>query len=536
MDLDSVIINSLTMSGAGKTYDITDFSASWAIDRVPQARCRVITGQGVLGSTKNVEWEDPDPGKLWTIKVKTSDGTETLFKGYILSVAESERLSPMGSKVSLLVTLGAEAVVLSSLQSASYSYWDLEALDTQESSTRQRPVINSRYRALAMSLASIMDEPETRKDVQALTGYGEVKSYDALNKYIISMAAYMHDWVTLGEGTYKISDFFKADRDIAFKPEDSGFSKTDNFNALITTSMGLAYQKMWQSGSVWSAVVGTARMFYLSVIPRKNNTVEIVPTFAWLKKPHITISNSLILGVQDTTNKSKLLYAPDQVRVVSHLPMNSNGAKASSAGMYVGLYPEEQGADKGKTVSMSIPDWLAEHVKSEFDDVPADKKTRVKSGEKPDEKRDELSTNQRNLESTADSLAKVFYAQRKSADRTVSLRIPWNRFSMINSLGYVAKIPNLSLYITSDKQTLYGMVQSVGLTISRSATGGTASMNINISHVRDEASNTKFGLDDNPLYSFDFASGASKIKSAVGLGGGSGVSLGDRLKPGGGDR
>ena len=544
--LDSVNIKKITLSGGGKTYDVANFSCQWSLNAVPRAQCRIITGQGVIGASGTVEWENPGTDVLWTIKIQTegtSSANGNIFRGYIIGVGETEKLSAYGNRIAVMVTLAAEAVLLSSINSSSYVYWNLETNDTAEAAFKTAPV-QSDKNAMEQSALSVLRSNSDK--ISELTGFSDISksATDKLQEFLIGASAYYHSHGTLGTSNVKISDYFKTDRNIQFRPEATGFSnaKEQGFSSL-TETMANVFATKWAGSSVWGSLLGTARIFYISMVPRINK-IELVPLMPWLKKEHLIIGADSIIGLSETTDVATLLYTPTNVRVISHLPSYTNKSNKKAPAKIIGVYPDIDESKKaqatGRIATVSMPAWAALHLERYFRNTPSKPtetgKNKYVKPRTPDQKQPEKLMNDsiqkhKKMVDSVTAFAKMAFADMHNAQQLLKLRVPWNRFGYISALGYVAKIPNLSTFANKEAQTVYGMISTVTLTVSRTATAGSAEMRVLLSHVRDEATNEELGLDEHPFYNFPYEKGLSSLGLNKGVRKSSDLNLDSRLRP-----
>jgi hypothetical protein len=306
---------------------------------------------------------------------------------------------------------------------------------------------------------------------------------------------------------------------------------------MLNEIIGMVYHKKWATSNLWAAILGVCRYFYLSIAPKLDSSVEIIPSLAWLKEPATRIPRNSILGITDKTNQAGILYTPDQVAVFTHPVTTTKGGKSSTQlGVLVGEYPPIADLSKngvGVRKSVSLPKWLEPLITSELVSDPARNKgestkdnkyhkVRQKSQKKKEVDRAEKEANESKIGGAVSDFAKLYFATYSSATRSLQVRVPWTNIDYVNKVGSNVSIPDLSGFSGGSSQELHRLLASVTLQLAVTSSGGRAALALEITHVRDKASNDKFALDEHPFYTFDSDSGNSSD---------SGVDLGDRLGP-----
>jgi hypothetical protein len=565
-DLDSVKITSLMLSSVSESatdenvsYDLSAFQCKWTLDTIPTAYCTIILGQDVLNGGAEVEWENPEPGGEWEVSCTASSfdkpgslsgsTTEILFSGYILSYNESDNLTPYGTAMSITIALAGLPVILSTIESSAYTYWGGPVMVDNKEGEEKGAKAAVKFNIFSKDISAMLINDSVLKRINALTGYNlppVTAAQGQLNQLLIGVAAYQYDIASEGEEVVTISDYFKADRKIGFKPDATEEAQSNKYDSVVSVSLAKAYMDLWTGASVWDAILGAARMFYLGIAPRRDGRMEIMPVTPWLLEPHFKIPRQAILGMEDSTELGQLLYSPDSVMVMAPLPNDKNALDPGSTGRYKGTYPDvaelKKKKPKGRVAKINLPYWASHHTLREQVSSPAPD-TAPKDGPKPrttdqakkqaqDTKDAELRTFNK-TKNTVTAFAQLYWAKRKNANRGVQIEVPWNRIALIDTIGYVVEIPDLSKYSDRAKQTIYGMIAGVTLKISRSATGGAAVMKVNLTHVRDKDTNDAYALKSNPFFSFDFASEATQLSQDIGIVKSTELNLDSRLGPAG---
>ena len=262
--------------------------------------------------------------------------------------------------------------------------------------------------------------------------------------------------------------------------------------------------------------------------------IELVPLCAWLKDPHLTIPKTAILAFRDETNMANVLYKPDTVKVISHLPAVTNASNTKNAARSIGIYPESTGdSPTGKMATVSMPTWAAVYLERDFKNkLYKPEKGKGCNTPRLDDQASSSSTKEEatkaaeDMEDSVTAFAKMAFAEMSNEAQSVTVKIPWTNFGMIDNLGYVAELPDM---INEASGKLYGMVQRVRLRIGRSATACTAEMYVHLSHVRDDSANDALGLSQHPFYDFDYDSG---VKPLTGIKSSGELNLKSKLGPG----
>jgi hypothetical protein len=149
-------------------------------------------------------------------------------------------------------------------------------------------------------------------------------------------------------------------------------------------------------------------------------------------------------------------------------------------------------------------------------------KVRQMSQKKKEVDRAEKEANEEKLGGAVSDFAKMYFATYSNASRGVQLKVPWTNLHYVDLIGSNVSVPDLSEFTGGTPQELHGLLTGVTVRLVIGSSGGSALMGLDITHIRDTASNDKFALDKHPFYTFDNDSGNSSD---------SGVDLGDRLGP-----
>ena len=522
-------IHSLKLQGpsSGQEYDLASVSCSWAVNGIPSATCRVLTGRRVLGDKGLVEW-DSNPGtrgQLWTIRLRTSARDEQLFTGTIAGVSQTQGSSAHGSRVILQVTLVGPAAKLARMNAAAYLYWNMDNKIDGKQARRISPLL-SRHRMGASDIRTTLTTPSQTNAVKELTGFESWDPDSEMQRFLLAFAAYVHDKAsTEADLDFRLVDYFKSDVDIAFAPATGRSIDKTAAKYRLSDTLNSAYMTKWSTSSLWEAILGACSTVWVSVVPLLDGRMELVPLLPWSAKADLEIGAALVLGLKDTTDGSNLLYAPEQVRVKAYIPQDTHAtAGDAKEGVAMGVYPPDSTAGtEGKIMQVNIPSWLAaydrlsptEPVSAPVGAPAAGGDTILKRTEaqrEPEQAHAEQAATDKQLPTLTEQLAKMYYAQYNSASRSITLDLPWHQFRLVQALGAVAKLDGLDLYGVRGSLSFYGMVNAMTLDISRGSGEGRAGLQVQLTHVRDSGANARYGLESNPVYAFDMA---ARIGSAA---------------------
>lgn len=514
MSLETTSVSKLYIKGESSgRYDLATLNVVWALNRIPTAQGRVITGMGVLGSKTTKIWSNPDPTELWEVWMEDAAGSKTkLLSGYVLAVSEDESPSAHGSGVHINVSIAATPVMLSSAQAAAYGYWNVDEGVTINAGA-SKPLVTAKSNALLNSVASVIADGTKR--IKELTGYDvKVTVPTNLEEFLIGAAALFHDKHTASED-FQISDYFRTVNHVDFK-ETSGVKDAKQ---LVTVAMAKAYLRKWATASVWAALTGTCQMMSLSIAPKLDGSLEIMPALAWLKKPAVEIAPSAVLGLSDNTDQGGLLYTPDEVVVTSKLPDRYGGTKGAG-NWKVAAYPDEKDVEelaRGRVATVGLPFWAEPYMLRHYQNNKGKGKGDGKLADGAKDKKAETKTEKAKVAEAVPNVcvdyAKLCFAQRKNARSSLSLKMPWNRLQLVDAIGSTAVVKDLSTYADRKEHDVFGMIQGVSLSLSKTIDSGSAFLTVRLSHVRDKDANDKWGVDDHPFYKYNYDNAAVKAAS-----------------------
>ena len=506
MNVEGSRINSITLTGAGKSFGVAEFGLRWGLGNIPVLACTLATGAALDGGDP-VKWEGYDPDTEWTLEMDSDEFKGELFKGVVSSV--STRMSPSTVKGSAAIslTLSGSASRMRQLSSSRYTYISRNVDVTADRAGR--PVIQAGKQALFSTVANLMTGAENVKRIQELTGYSgiDLSSRDDLGKFAVAMAAMLHDGLTGGEVLDPpISSYFDTSDKVAFRPDAVGTATTDKtFGFLITKGMVEAYYGALQGASMWDALQAALGKFFLTTVPTLDSKIRILPIAGWLDAEE-TLDMEYVLATHGSSSPKR--YTPDMVEVVSALPSRSNAVKkVKGSPVFIGLYPDLDTIDGTgvlRKARVVLPSWAAVHLRREFGNRASDDKkkgSRTKDGETPDKTKADTASAESKLGDICSNYAKAYFAKAANAQATMELSVYWGRFDeYVGRLGKVAKITIPQSTYIGGPITRYGMIESVALDGRLSGDGGSMTTVVSLGHVRDEAVNKKWALKEHPFY------------------------------------
>jgi len=502
--MEQASIKKLQLTGA-QTFDLAAINLTWQIGSMVSAVCRPILGRGVWGKDTPA-FENPDPTQIWTITLETDGGTEELFKGYLYGVTEDETASVTGNRATIVLQLMGEAARLKALKASNYRYW--KNSDVPHVSNVFRSTYGIANFVQKSSKPFLFFKGDYWDDRKA-----EYTKLEQIQNMFISVAQILQDKVN---APADIRQYFDLEREIKVK---TVFRRGPVSTDYLLFDMQKKYTEQWASTSIWDSLKKVLKYYFLDLVPRRNGLIEIVPLMPWLREPQITLAADAILGIKEKTQSDNLLEAPDAIFVVVEQYGVNNSAqntgkrtangRVRTAEMYVSWPPrkvlkEDEGG--GKAVIVNIPPWIADKARSHYVNKKGNT-TKTEANEKKSTALEEKKkADEANLE-VGEAVAKTYFSMHTNEYVTLSVAVPWNRFELIDSLGYVITIPDLTtLQHGAEKKTLYGLVSAVTLSINLSPAAATASMNLSLSHIRDENTNadTNMTLTEHPIYDFDY--------------------------------
>lgn len=472
MRLDTSYISSLVLEGSdGTTYDVVGCQLTRTLNQIPTAQ--IILGLGYNIKSRRVQRlrdSTGDPKTIWTLVLDGSVSRE-LITGYIVSLAKDTTMASSGSQARVKIQLTAEAGRLPGMSAQGHVFWpEGTKLPT------------------ATSLAD-----EELKEIVFQTPFANVsKALDNIlfpendiGKGMVDVLGYIYEnWTGIKGSAETIQGYFQLPSVVQLQQVYVPGSRERILEMLLTKTF-----RKWHSSNIWDTLRAYCRgQFFLNIVP-SGTSFDIIPAFPWKKEPEQVISGADVLRAADTTSTGALVQEIDAVFV--SLPDGNNMAQ----------WPLDAGEDalSGAARVISIPEWLEDSLEADYiSDKDLSRQRRILVD------RDVLEQRQQQItasnQSVAEALAKTFFSEAKNASAQMSLRLHWSRLELMDLLGYVIKVDNLSNQITGDKGAVYGMVSSVQFGASSSQNGSSAQLNLVISHLRDDALNEEYGLDQHPIY------------------------------------
>ena len=505
-------IKSMYLTIGGVKYALKQLSINWALDSIPTARCVLALGLTYDSSMTPVgrsEWKGlEDNNALATVVFdSTTTGKLTVFEGYVMPISKQRLNSPYGTKTSLILTLMGKAVKLESYKAAAYIYWDQQNADVKLSYVINRPVLQTKLSPISTNIATDLMSAQNKAEIKRVTGVTELDANSSLQKFILAIASYFQNTVTQGVDTVKAVDYFDVSKNISFIPETTSAQKVTKPEELLSMVIGNIVMSKWSSTSLWQLIVNICSYIFLSIKPKLNGDMQIIPSIAWDRNATYTFTNSMVLNMTSSENLKVLQTAPDQVLVCSYVKTTNEGsASGKGVSLSQGMYPpySEMGA-KARVKTVSIPNWLVPHLLEDRSPPAAAKNkqnAKTKAQEKAEESRANKDKAKGSMQAIADKYAKMYFAKYSNAAARVDITVrPKLLADVVENIGSVVKIAAITdnPSIGSDP-AMYGLLSSVNFSAAISPGGGQVKLGVSVTNIRDEAQNASLGLDGHPFY------------------------------------
>ena len=469
-------ISSITLSGAGRTFQVLYCQVVRSVNAIQQASVTIATGYNVTtGQTIKM---DLTAAQLRTtefvLQIKGSVNCE-IFRGYVISVPKSTAMGPQGSKIMTSFKLIGAGQAMVNMVTGAYRYWGPVSLPS-----RQMPASKNMMFLTKANFGKSLD-----------IMMGQTKIEDDVGGYLVKALGTMQELYTERKGeAARLAALFDPNLIVSITPDIVSYRKT------TYPILGML-SKAWQGSSVWTALMSLCRsQMFLNVIP-SNHKLAIIPAFPWFKTASKSLDSSELLSAGDEASTGALLDDIDAVFV-------EVAGDAKTPTSYIG-YPLEAGympKAAGEARIVSIPAWLAPFSAQPLKWSIKDKNGNKRTAADIKAYNDEVTKNTKNTPQLASALAQAFFAEAKNRQIVTNLVIPWYRFDFMNMVGYVIKVTNLQTG-GSSTATVYGMLAAMVFTARSSPEGSSATMQLSLQHVRDEATNSQYGLDANPIYALN---------------------------------
>ena len=483
-------ISGLTLTGNGKAYKVLGCEVVRSLNTFPAASVTVALGYDITAKEMLVlESLKDDLDYEWSLGLAGSTNVE-LFRGYLIAVAKTTALSVVGSHSLVRFKLISKAARMQYMAVAGYHYWD-----------EQDNGLNKKKSEALKRIRKYM----TPGNIDALLGkqlpYLPTKD---VGQFIIDGVATMQYYFTdLEETMEEIKGYFDLQKTIQIISSLEGTTVQQSMRKKLTSSM---YRK-WMASNVWATILFmcNANMF-CNIVPY-NHSLDIIPAFPWKRDPEATLNGDQIMVINDQTNTGSLQDDFEAVFVeigdlsteLVNKPKKTKAQEFLEFKQYIS-YPENLSKiPVGMAKIVSVPAWLKSTLAyTMYNTKDIDKGKRVdlekeKIAEAGDERRALMPT-------IGEAIAKAYFSEAKNQQISLSVRIPWDQFEFMNLLGYVIKIDNVSIAAQDEKGPVYGMLNSFVFEAKSSPGGSSASIMLTLTHLRDEALNEQYGLDEHPIY------------------------------------
>ena len=505
-------IKSMYISIGGARYALRQLSVNWNLNSIPTARCVLALGvtydrsmtKGGVSEWKGIK-DNNTPATI--VFNSTATGHVNIFEGYVMPINKQRLNSPYGTKTSVTLTLMGKAVKLESYKAAAYIYWDQQNADVKLSYVINRPVLKTKLSPITSNIAVDLMSAQNKAEIKRVTGVSPIDANSSLQKFILAIASYFQNTVTQGVDTVKAVDYFDVSKNIRFTPESTSAQKVTKTEELLSMVIGNIVMSKWSSTSLWQLIVNICNYVFLSIRPKLNGDMQIIPSIAWDKRATMTFNNKAIFNMSSSENLKVLQSAPDQVLVCSYIKTtNEGGSAGKGVSLSQGMYPpySEMGA-KARVKTVSIPNWLVPHLLEDRSAPAASKNkqnAKTKAQEKAEESRADKDRAKGSMQAIADKYAQMYFAKYSNAAAAIRLTIhPGLLSKVVDNIGSVVKIDSIegNPSIGSDP-VMYGLLSGVNFTAAISPGGGQVKLGVNITSVRDEDRNASLGLDGHPFY------------------------------------
>ena len=505
-------IKSMYITIEGTKYALRQLNINWALDSIPTARCVLALGtvyNTSMTKTGMAEWKGiKDNNALATIVFDSTDtGRLTIFEGYVMPINKQRLNSPYGTKTSVTLTLMGKAIKLESYKAAAYIYWDQQNADVKLSYVINRPVLQTKLSPISTNIATDLMSAQNKAEIKRVTGVAQLDANSSLQTFILAIASYFQNTVTQGVDTVKAVDYFDVTKNISFIPETTSAQKVTKPEELLSMVIGNIVMSKWSSTSLWQLIVNICSYVFLSIKPKLNGEMQIIPSIAWDKNATFTFTNKAILSMSSSENLKVLQSAPDQVLVCSYIKTTNEGSPGGKGvSLSQGMYPAyaDMGA-KARVKTVSIPNWLVPHLLEDRSPPAAAKNkqnAKTKAQEKAEESRADKDKAKGSMQAIADKYAQMYFAKYSNAAASINLTVHSKLLeNVVENIGSVVKIAAIAdnPSIGSDP-TMYGLLSSVNFSAAVAPGGGQIKLGVNVTSVRDESRNASLGIDGHPFY------------------------------------
>jgi hypothetical protein len=473
------VLKSLTLNWDGAEYKLTALQITAAMGEPPVAECSLASGNDLAGKAGDETFVQGDPAKEAVIKLTTEyDAGRTLMTGFVTGVANRMDVKTTSASRAVALTIAHESVMLTTLNAASYRYYNNVDSSRLSPFSHRMPLLAS----TSLNIANdILRRPDGTNDDDAGTGKNFPYTVRRLFASMQKLSA---------KDGQDLIDKYLVEPDPSFK-----FFTNVPSNAVYGYMVSLV-QSGYGQGDMLTAIKAAVNAFYCDLRPIQGG-MEIIPAFGWLKKEDFELQLNEILSMYETGSLAHLLRPVSGIMLaVAPVPNTDNPPE------YI-YWPKDLSttAGPGKLAVVPLPQWANElprawgstsRCASEADGAKV-KEARTPEALVEDNKK------------RAEAIAQAHWGTQQTAQTSLVVRVLWNRHDYREALGKVFKIPRARPGETSEGgvEYLFGSLQRSVLYMTLAAETAQCFLELSFAHVRTETMNEEFGFDKHPLFEYE---------------------------------
>lgn len=463
---------SFTLTGSSSgALPIASARVSWKINDIPTASLTFVNSGKAL----------PKASDLVTIQL---DNTK-LLTGYVLGSGMSNTASPFGSSVQPYCTITGSAAMLGTMIGGGRIYAPPVGVIPAAGFLTTKDSIHAGSTTGGETLPALINNDGFTTNLESL----KLKGYDIAD-YVVyvldKLAKHLNPDFTVNKYVSGTATLIAAVKSLFIT---SSFE--DWLNMLVLSK--------FTSSNVWETLKELCNALNLHMIPAMDGSaMTIMPAFAWKKTATADLTSDTIFSTAYSSDSFVKNNTYDAVGLVIHQDAKPDGGGTSTT--YVS-YPVAEGNAQGRKMARILPTSLPPYLNPNMtvDAAHAREGLTATDYDKISKSVPNKKQNNKEVSSLAMRYAQTVFCNLRGASEQIRVRVPWDSFSYVSSVGQVFSI-TAKMDGSPDTGTYFGMLAAVDLEFAIGPTSGKAEMVLVFSHVRDTQDNDKYAFNTHPFY------------------------------------
>lgn len=478
-----ITVQSAKLEGPGGEFELSSLRVTLALGDIGSASATLALGQQLgSGTRKSLDLRGTSFNETWTITVETgSTGSRKVFTGYLMGIKEERTPSVTGTRMTVVLVFSGLASKLRTINASSFRQWGSTNSYTRNTMTPPGEPLVLEGTALDGLWNTALEHCEPQVD----------KPTEDMVQYILTGLAAIH----------KVSSDMPSAEEIikecvvADKPAKLAdiILDNDSTEGAIHEELGELLKSSYMGMDLLSCIQNVGQNFYLSVVPRSDGKIRIMPVLAWRKTEDESIDLDTIVGCSRTGSFDNAYQNADHVAVA--LPAE---AEESDLPDYYATWPVTLTDKPGKAKIISLPSWLVNRMR-DVHDLSLQKDMDEDGGRVKDAKEGNSAKRIQANKDIGALVAKAGFAAACGAQEAFDVFVRWDKLDYLDKVGYIVRMPQMHDPNTETSEYI-GMISGVTLSMDVNPQGGRCALALTVVSARTTEANNELGLDEHPIY------------------------------------